>query len=90
MVVRLLHTEYGVSSTLTITTNGRQHWCAAEIYKLWRLARWAGTVGFESLVYYQTIWKCGRVRFIAPVLKTDEQKCSVSSNLTASAKHRGP
>ena len=30
-------------------------------------------------------WKCGRVRFIAPVLKTDEQKCSVSSNLTASA-----
>jgi hypothetical protein len=31
------------------------------------------------------LWKCGRVRFIAPVLKTDEQKCSVSSNLTASA-----
>ena len=35
---------------------------------------------------YISIWKCGRVRFIAPVLKTDEQKCSVSSNLTASAK----
>ncbi len=31
------------------------------------------------------IWKCGRVRFIAPVLKTDDQKWSVSSNLTASA-----
>jgi hypothetical protein len=30
-------------------------------------------------------WKRGRARFIAPVLKTDEQKCSVSSNLTASA-----
>jgi hypothetical protein len=29
--------------------------------------------------------KCGRVRFIAPVLKTDEPKGSVSSNLTASA-----
>ena len=33
-----------------------------------------------------SIWKCGRVRFIAPVLKTDEPKGSVSSNLTASAK----
>ncbi len=31
-------------------------------------------------------WKCGRVRFIAPVLKTDDQKWSVSSNLTASTK----
>ena len=31
------------------------------------------------------LWKCGRVRFMATVLKTVEQKCSVSSNLTASA-----
>ena len=31
-------------------------------------------------------WKCGRVRFIAPVLKTDDPKGSVSSNLTASTK----
>ena len=33
-----------------------------------------------------SLWKCGRVRFIAPVLKTDESKGSVSSNLTASAR----
>ena len=32
--------------------------------------------------------KCGRVRFIATVLKTVEQKCSVSSNLTASTNYR--
>ena len=31
---------------------GRQHWYAAESYKLWRLVRWAGTTGFESLAYY--------------------------------------
>ena len=30
--------------------------------------------------------KCGRARFIAPVLKTDVSKGTVSSNLTASAK----
>ena len=35
---------------------------------------------------YMVNWKCGRVRFIAPVLKTDDPKGSVSSNLTASAK----
>ena len=33
------------------------------------------------------LWKCGRVRFIAPVLKTDGSKGSKSSNLFASAKH---
>ena len=46
---------------------------------------------FETVTTYH-IWKCGRVRFIAPVLKTDESKGSVSSNLTASAKQywRGP
>ena len=31
------------------------------------------------------IWKRGRAWFIAPVLKTDDQKWSVSSNLTVSA-----
>lgn len=30
-------------------------------------------------------WKAGRVWFIATVLKTVEQKCSVSSNLTLSS-----
>ena len=45
----------------------------------------AGCREFESLTSHQ-IWKCGRVWFIAPVLKTDDQKWSVSSNLTASAK----
>ena len=30
------------------------------------------------------LWKCGRVRLNAPVLKTDDPKGSVSSNLTAS------
>lgn len=30
-------------------------------------------------------WKVGRVWFIASVLKTEEQKCSVSSNLTLSS-----
>ena len=40
----------------------------------------------SNLTRCSSFRKCGRVRFIAPVLKTDEQKCSVSSNLTASAK----
>lgn len=31
-------------------------------------------------------WKVGRVWFIASVLKTEEQKCSVSSNLTLSSR----
>lgn len=31
--------------------------------------------------------KCGRARFIAPALKADDPKGSVSSNLTASATH---
>ena len=31
------------------------------------------------------LWKCGRVRFIATVLKTVVSKGTVSSNLTASA-----
>ena len=39
---------------------------------------------FESRLGHQ-IRKCGRVRFIATVLKTVEQKCSVSSNLVRSA-----
>ena len=49
------------------------------------------TVGYEptsgsSILSGRTkLWKCGRVRFMALVLKTSEQKCSVSSNLTASA-----
>ena len=33
--------------------NGRWRWCAAETYKLGRLARWAGTGGIVTLVYYQ-------------------------------------
>ena len=41
-------------------------------------------VGQASL---ENLWKRGRVRFIAPVLKTDGSKGSVSSNLTVSAKH---
>ena len=40
---------------------GRQHWYAAGTYKARRLVRWAGTTGFESLVYYQTIRGMGRV-----------------------------
>ena len=32
------------------------------------------------------MWKCGRVRFIATVLKTVVSKGTVSSNLTVSAK----
>ena len=50
------------------------------------------TVGYEptsgsSILSGRTkLWKCGRVWFMATVLKTVEQKCSVSSNLTASAK----
>jgi hypothetical protein len=32
------------------------------------------------------LWKRGRVRFIAPVLKTDDPKGSVSSNLTTSTR----
>ena len=49
------------------------------------------TVGYEptsgsSILSGRTkLWKCGRVWFMATVLKTVEQKCSVSSNLTASA-----
>ena len=35
-----------------VSSYGRQHWYAAESYKLWRLVRWAGTTGFESLAYY--------------------------------------
>ena len=35
--------------------------------------------------YSTKLWKCGRVRFIAPVLKTDGPKGSKSSNLFASA-----
>ena len=37
-----------------------------------------------------SIWKCGRARLIASVLKTEGQKCSVSSNLTASANFLNP
>lgn len=33
-----------------------------------------------------TTWKVGRVWFIASVLKTEEQKFSVSSNLTLSSR----
>lgn len=33
-------------------------------------------------------WKVGRVWFIASVLKIEEQKCSVSSNLTLSSRAR--
>lgn len=44
-------------------------------------------VRFRSVFLYG-YWKCGRVRLIAPVLKTDGSKGSVSSNLTASTKHR--
>ena len=41
---------------------------------------------FESRLGHQ-IRKCGRVRFIATVLKTVVSKGTVSSNLTASAKN---
>ena len=44
------------------------------------LDRW-----FESNTLRQITWKCGRVRFNAPVLKTDDQKWSVGSNPTTSA-----
>ncbi len=48
-----------------------------------RYERWSGS----SILSGRTkLWKCGWVRFMALVLKTSEQKCSVSSNLTASAK----
>ena len=47
-----------------------------------RYERWSGS----SILSGRTkLWKCGRVWFMATVLKTVEQKCSVSSNLTASA-----
>ena len=36
-------------------------------------------------VFSPVTWKVGRVWFIASVLKTEEQKCSVSSNLTLSS-----
>ena len=39
----------------------------------------------SNLIITTKLWKCGRVWFIAPVLKTDDLKRSVSSNLTASA-----
>ena len=42
--------------------------------------------GFESRLGHQ-IRKRGRARFIATVLKTVVSKGTVSSNLTASAKH---
>ena len=45
------------------------------------LDRW-----FESNTLRQITWKCGRVRFNAPVLKTDDQKWSVGSNPTTSAR----
>ena len=41
---------------------------------------------YNEYVEQIKIWKCGRVRFIAPVLKTDDPKGSVSSNLTASTR----
>ena len=41
----------------------------------------------SSLSWGTKLWKCGRVRFIAPVLKTDGSKGSKSSNLFASANH---
>ena len=40
---------------------------------------------FQSIEYV-SIWKCGRVRFIATVLKTVVSKGTVSSNLTVSAR----
>jgi hypothetical protein len=46
----------------------------------------AGCREFESLTTHQVLWRVGRVWFMATVLKTVEQKCSVSSNLTLSAK----
>ena len=48
-----------------------------------RYERWSGS----SILSGRTkLWKCGWVWFMATVLKIVEQKCSVSSNLTASAK----
>ena len=45
----------GSNPTTQTNLNGRRRWSAAEIYKLWRLARWAGTAGIVTLVYYQIL-----------------------------------
>jgi hypothetical protein len=43
-----------VSSNLTPTsTNSSEHWYAAGFYKPGRVVRWAATIEFESLRYYQ-------------------------------------
>ena len=36
------------SNPIRYPTNGRQHWRAAETYKLGRSARWAETARFKS------------------------------------------
>ena len=52
-------------------------------------AGYANRKWVKVVYFYMVYWKRGRVRLIAPVLKTDDPKGSVSSNLTVSASHLG-
>ena len=36
-------------------SNSSEHWYAAGFYKPGRVVRWAATIEFESLRYYQTV-----------------------------------
>ena len=48
-----------------------------------RYERWSGSLILSGRT---KLWKCGRVWFMATVLKTVDPQGSVSSNLTASTK----
>ena len=60
--------------------------CPSSPIGMRRLSQKENRVGSSPTLGTNNLWKCGRVRFIATVLKTVVSKGTVSSNLTVSAK----